>query len=186
MEEIKMAKSKDPNETKEVILDQHNQAEHDRDIVYLSELRRRADLHLRQIGFDLAIFDPSRDQVHILNPVAAVVWKHISPDRSFINIVEALQLSFREKSPNRFENDVKNILGKFRDLGLLIQEGQKLPTTKRQKYMVPFPDDEISSFSGKYVKPRIKSFTLEELQEKFQTINESPAPFADLAIIEVP
>ena len=43
---------------------------------------KRRDLKERQVGPDLAIFDPETSQVHILNPMAATVWQHVRPDRN--------------------------------------------------------------------------------------------------------
>ena len=76
----------------------------------LSETKRRPDLVTRQVGLDVTLYDPASDRLHILNPVAGAVWHHLTPGRSFQNIVEALSLSYTVPSTRSIAGDVHQVV----------------------------------------------------------------------------
>lgn len=136
----------------------------------LSEIKRRPDLVARQVGLDVTIYDPASDRLHILNPVAGAVWHHLTPDRSFQNIVEALSLTYTVPS-------IRSIGG---DLGLTIAASAEPPEPSPDRSpRWTIPDVEISPHNGGYVGPSIKSFTIKELENLYGTDPE-PALFSDL------
>lgn len=151
-----------------------------------SELQRRPDLVTRQVGFDVVLFDPASDRVHMLNAVAGAVWHHITPDRTFRNIVEALQLSFGEEDPAQIAEDVQRLLEQFQKAGLFLTSKTRLPKQGPRRVRVPIPDGEVSMVTREFQRPEMKTFTLPELEERFKLGTDRAAPFSDLMIVNLP
>lgn len=150
----------------------------------LKRYRRRTDVLMRQVGFDLALYDPAMQTMHILNPVAAVVWHHVTPGRTLKNVVDALQLSFGRQScdSNEVTDDVAYVIQSFARARLLVPSRSRDPKADphRRPVRLPIPDREISSFAG-YARPTFKTYGLAELEELFSLNRPFVAPFSDLA-----
>lgn len=150
----------------------------------LAGRRRRLDLHMRQLGFELAIFDPAKRLVHVLNPVAAAIWHHVTPGRTTKNIAEVISLAyFMEDDPHLDEvtGDVVWILDQFAKHGLLAATTAKPPEPrgKDEETTIRFPDREIGALAATYVRPAMRSYTLDELEEKFHLESAVISRFSD-------
>ncbi len=147
----------------------------------LSNLRRRRDVRLRQIGLDVALFDPATDRVHMLNPVAAAVWQHVTPDRTFLNVVEALELSFPHEKPSAIAGHVRALIGKLRTLKLLVPSGTKAPKAKPRKELhLPLPDRAIGPLEHGYQRPTVRTFTMAQLEKIYDVDVGRIKGFADI------
>jgi hypothetical protein len=148
------------------------------DLGDLSKLIRRPDLLTRQVGLDLVLFDPKAEQLHVLDPIASSIWNHITPDRTFKNIVEAIGMSFTNQSKDIIISDVENMLREFRKLNLLISPSEMESTSaSTKKPGVVIPDAAIEPFTG-YSSPTIKTYPVSELAKKID-INKVSVGFAD-------
>jgi len=155
------------------------------DVTPLLTLERRPDVVARQVGFDLALYDPATDSLHILNVVAAAVWHHITRDRTFRNITEALQLAFPGASAARIAADVQRLILRLKKIRLLVPTGSEAPRPKvgRLNRLI-IPDREISSVSKGYVSPTVKSFTAAQLEKLFGPGDVSVL-FSDLLVLDL-
>lgn len=143
-------------------------------------LRRRPDVRERSVGLDLILYDPATQNVHMLNAVAAAVWRHITPDRSLENIVEALQLSFSIVNPRGLYGDVEQLLDELVEVELLVDADADVPSESNgEAVRFEIPDAEITTLVDGYESPAMKSFTLSELDELIGVSEHAPAPFAD-------
>jgi hypothetical protein len=150
----------------------------------LKNLRRRRDIRTRQVGFDLALYDPAKTVMHLLNPVAAVIWHHVTPGRTLSNVVDALLLSFNKGDDNAktITDDVVYAIDRLEQEGLLVRSNAETPPpAKTQPKTLAIPDREISGLTG-YARPSIKSFSVEELNKLFALNQSTVAPFSDLAL----
>lgn len=148
---------------------------------------RRADLITRKVGFDLGIYDPETQNVYILNATAAAVWDHLTPNRSYLDISNALALSFGGDREDSVEiaGDVYSIVTLWKNENLLV-DPQDETYADRQQADPPeiyFPDREVSRIAAHYQRPTFKTFTVEELKERFKLEEfQVPVAFADVWI----
>jgi hypothetical protein len=140
----------------------------------LYRYRRRTDIILRQVGMDLCLYDPTTDQLHILNPVAAAIWQHITPDRSIDSIIHGLALSFETDSHHmaNVRLDVLATVNEFKTKKLILREDEQIPrptpATHPSPTTVTIPDPAISSKAGAgYHSPLVKTLTESDLKTIF-------------------
>jgi hypothetical protein len=146
-------------------------------------LSRRPDMFTRQLGFDLALFDPVSSQLHMLNSTATAIWYHITPDRTPKNIYEVLALNFDKSSSDELvalSNDGEYFIGVLQDLNL-VTENPTSPTPVDVSGITAYiPDHEISTCGVGYARPSIKTFTLQELQDRFKVDEGLVTGFSDI------
>lgn len=164
--------------------EQHESPEHaTRERRPLSALSRRSDIYTRQLGFDLALYDPVSRQLHMLNSTAAAIWYHITPDRTAKNIVEVLALNLDKTSPHdlmELSDDVEYFIRVLQSLTLVVENPSR-PQSASDVTGVKahIPDREIGTLGGGYARPSLKTFTLEELQARFEIDRVKMAGFSD-------
>ena len=134
----------------------------------LAGLHRRADVPVRQHGFDLAVYDPAAEKVHILNPVAAALWNQLAPDRTFTQVQEMLALTFKDAKSGQISRDLKAVIKKLQGLNLLVSGAHRAKKGSGKKAKVIIPGLTINTFDGGYKKPGVKTFTLPELNRSVQ------------------
>lgn len=143
--------------------------------------RRRPDIVARQVGFDVCLYDPATDRVHVLNPVAAAVWYHVTPDRSFEHVVDALWLTFRQhRSVEKIAADLRPLVTKLKRLKLIVPVSQKPPKAKKgHAESVTLPDQAITSVGKGYVVPDVKTFTVAALEREVRLPDHGWVAFSD-------
>ena len=133
--------------------------------------KRRSDLIARQVGMELCLYDPATGTLHILNPTAAGVWQHITPDRSTEAITHGFALSFRteESKLTEIRNDIAKILNTFKAQNLILREGEVAPRQSEGSFgaTLTIPDDAISAAPGGYAAPAMKTVGPGDLQTMF-------------------
>jgi hypothetical protein len=77
--------------------------------------RTRTDLVFRRVGPDWVVFDPSTQQIHVLNLTAALVWTHCTGEHTVAEIEGVVSNAFTEAA----DPGVVAVLGEFREEGLL-------------------------------------------------------------------
>lgn len=83
----------------------------------------RSDLVFRELADEWVLFDPDGRRLHVMNLTAALVWSHCTGERSFEEIVSAVQEAFDDPPPaDRVEADVRETLETFVGKGLLEEE----------------------------------------------------------------
>jgi hypothetical protein len=151
------------------------------ELTSLFTLERRADLVMRQAGFGLALYDPAYDQLFILNPVAAVVWRHITPDRTSKHIIDALEISFPGIEHQKLVDDVTKLVGDLQNNGLLVPTGQDAPKPKVGRHnRIVIRQEQVSPVTQGYVPPEVKAFTSAEIEVMFGNPGSSPPYFRDV------
>ncbi len=76
---------------------------------------------LRQLDDEWVIYNPSSQELHVLNQTAALVWLYCTGDKTSANIVAALQLVFGDRvSADQLASDVDAALEKFHELRLFV------------------------------------------------------------------
>ena len=84
-----------------------------------SRPRGRDDVILRQLDDEWVIYDPLSQELHVLNPTAALVWLYCTGDKTSSAIVAALEGVFQDQvSTHQLASDVEGALGKFHELKL--------------------------------------------------------------------
>lgn len=160
----------------------------ERDDVVLGQVRR-ADLMTRQVGLDLAIYDPGKANVHLLNPSAAAIWLHVSGDRTLTGIYEMFVLANRDNDipDSRVLHDVESTLQQFKQMGLVVPVGTRppRPDIHDRALSTVITGRDLTMLPDEYLPPQIKSFTLMELAEIFDGRRDRPAEFLDTWLLGV-
>ncbi|MDH3222711.1 MAG: PqqD family protein [Gemmatimonadota bacterium] len=81
--------------------------------------RGRDDVIFRQLSDDWVLFDPSTNQIHVLNLAAALVWTACDGTQAVEDIVEEVAGSYDGPSAREIRDDVEDALRRFRAEGLL-------------------------------------------------------------------
>jgi hypothetical protein len=63
-----------------------------------------------EIDGEVTLFDPQRDQVHLLNQVAAVIWRLCDGSRTVEQLVEDVSLLFEDAHPDLVREDLRQLL----------------------------------------------------------------------------
>ena len=80
----------------------------------------REDFIFRPLDEEWVVYDPSGQQLHVLNHVAAMVWLSCTGDYSVEEIVDTVQEAFaRQIQRNHIERDVVATVDEFAKKGLL-------------------------------------------------------------------
>lgn len=77
--------------------------------------RARPDLVFRRVGEDWVVFDPDRQDIHVLNLAAALVWSYCTGEHEVERIEEEVGRAWEGVE----DPGVREALGAFRDAGLL-------------------------------------------------------------------
>lgn len=81
---------------------------------------QRSGVLLEMIGPDEAfLYNPASDAMHVLNFTALTVWNQCDGSRSIDEIGEHLRAACRCDAAAEVENDVREIVNTFSDLGVL-------------------------------------------------------------------
>jgi len=155
---------------------------HANEVDPIAGLQRRGDLLNRPVGMDLALYDPATRQVHLLNAVATAIWHHIEPGRTLgaITDVLAYTLDRRGEAMDELKGDVIYFIRQLHSLGLLLAPNEQAPSASQPAPgALPIPDRELSCLAGGYIRPSLKSFTIEELRERFALDKAPVSLFAD-------
>lgn len=145
---------------------------------------RRSDLVTRKVGFDLGLYDPVTQDVHILNATAATIWDHITPNRTYLNVADALAMSYgySPELAGKIGADVVELVKRFETAGLTVdpEQAASRDKTAKQQPDIFFPDKDVTKMTADYLRPVFHTFTVEALKERFK-LDESPvrAPFHD-------
>jgi hypothetical protein len=80
----------------------------------------RADVVFRRVGEDWVLFDPTTQQIHVLNLTAALVWSFCTGEMEVENIEQEVSAAFGQPPPD--DTGVAKALGAFEAAGLLVTE----------------------------------------------------------------
>lgn len=81
---------------------------------------RRNDVLLEMIGSDEAfLYNPAADAMHVLNFTALTVWNQCDGSHSIAEIGKHLRTTCQCDAAAEVDNDVREIVGTFADLGVL-------------------------------------------------------------------
>jgi hypothetical protein len=87
----------------------------------MENARLRQDLGIEEIDGELLILDKANNKIHKLNASARFIWQRIQAGKSESAI--ASELSKVARVSDRFvARDIKKLISKFRELGLVISE----------------------------------------------------------------
>jgi hypothetical protein len=78
----------------------------------------RPDVTLQEVGREAILHDARDGKAHVINGSAARVWT-LCDGRSMDDVVAAFAASY-DRSPESVQTDVERVVGKFRELGLLV------------------------------------------------------------------
>jgi hypothetical protein len=140
----------------------------------LHGLAKRADIRSRQVGLDLALYDPATANVYILNPLAALLWQHIASGRSLKSIHEMLWLAYAgaDLSQERLMSDLVGTVGEFQTLNLIVPRDSARQAAGGGKGEartdVTITEHSLSKSACGYQAPAIQTLTLGELDRLAQ------------------
>jgi len=82
--------------------------------------KARADVIFRALDANWVLFDPTTNELHVLNLSAAMVWSHLDGETPVEGVASAIASSFSPplSAPDAI-TDVQDVLAVFRDAGLL-------------------------------------------------------------------
>ncbi|MCH9015682.1 MAG: PqqD family protein [Gemmatimonadetes bacterium] len=81
----------------------------------------REDVLFRQLDDEWVIYDPTADEIHVLNPAAAIVWVHATGEASVAGIARALQETFGDQlEETAARQDTMRAIEQFAAKGLLV------------------------------------------------------------------
>lgn len=78
----------------------------------------REDVLFRQVDDEWVVFDPTANELHVLNLSAALIWIHCTGEHSPVEIAEALREAYGIEA-QQAAADVGAALDRFREAGLL-------------------------------------------------------------------
>lgn len=82
--------------------------------------RGREDVVFRQLADDWVLFDPTANQIHVLNLSAALVWTSCTGELSVAEIAGAVAESYQgDSDPAQIKDDVAGAIDRFTSEGLL-------------------------------------------------------------------
>jgi hypothetical protein len=149
----------------------------------LHGLAKRADVRSRQVGIDLALYDPATTNVYILNPMAALLWQHIASGRTLKSIHEMLWLAYSDGnlSPERLMGDLSGTVGDFQRLNLIVPKASAhdSPGGGETPASLQITERSLSRSACGYQPPQIQTATLGDLTRLAQL----PAMFLDVWVL---
>lgn len=149
----------------------------------------RPGLLMRQVGLDLAIYDPNKAEVHLLNPTSAAIWRHVTGDRTLSSIYDMFLLANKNNKVAAEEvlGDIEATLGRFKKLGLVVPVGSKalLPSIHQRSLSTVITGRDLTVLPDEYLPPGMQTFTLGELAEIFDGRRNRPSEFLDTWLIGV-
>ena len=83
---------------------------------------RREALLPQQLGDEWMLYDEKNGSVHIINSMAEFVWRLCDGSRNLKEIEELVRETFLVDDGVNLKQDLENIIQKFVDLGILIDE----------------------------------------------------------------
>ncbi len=79
----------------------------------------RDDLIFRKTGDEWLLYDPTSDDIHVLNLTAALVWSCCTGDQAVDQIASEVARAFETDGS---ETDIQEILDRFQAAGLFMDE----------------------------------------------------------------
>lgn len=146
---------------------------------------KRPDLVTRQVGVNLAIYDPHLRAVHILSPMAAMVWNHVSPERTGKSVYDMFALAYQDSGvpAQRVVQDVIYALKQFSDAGLIVPEAAAKQVKPSDGAETVITDLDLSIQKGTYERPTLRTVTVDQLKSNHALATSLNAMFADTWII---
>ena len=152
----------------------------------LHGLAKRADIRSRQVGIDLALYDPATANVYILNPMAALLWQHIASGRTLKSIHEMLWLAYSDGnlSPEQLMGDLSGTVGDFQRLNLIVPKASahQAPSGGETPISLQITERSLSRSACGYQAPQIQTATLGDLSR----LAQQAAAFADTWVLPSP
>ncbi len=152
----------------------------------LHGLAKRADIRARQVGLDLALYDPATTNVYILNPMAALLWQHIASGRTLKSIHEMLWLAYADGnlSPERLMGDLRGTVGDFQRLNLIVPKAlaRQAPSGGEMPGSLQITERSLSRSACGYQAPQIQTATLGDLSR----LAQQAAAFCDTWVLPAP
>ena len=84
-----------------------------------SNIRRRSDLTVRDLGSEMILYDPRTESFHVLNSSARDIWMLLEERRASGAIEEGFASLYPAEDPVRLANDLLQTLEEFDRKGLL-------------------------------------------------------------------
>ena len=80
----------------------------------------REGLIFRQLDEEWVVYDPSGEQLHVMNGSAAIVWLHCDGEFTVSEMIEEVYKAYEQKvDHDRVESDVGEVIEQFAAKGLL-------------------------------------------------------------------
>lgn len=87
----------------------------EKDNIYI----KKKNISVRDLGNELMLYDGDTDKVHVLNETGAMIWNLINGKMPVSKIENELQNKFQDTSKETISSDLKEILKKLIDEGLV-------------------------------------------------------------------
>jgi hypothetical protein len=83
--------------------------------------RVRDDVILRPLDDDWVAYDPQTQQLHVLNPTAALVWVHCTGEFTRSAVIAAFREAYGDRvAEDQLVRDINAAVAEFRRLGLFV------------------------------------------------------------------
>ena len=76
----------------------------------------------RRLGEELMLYDSENDKVHVLNEIAAFIWKLLDGTNTVEDIENILRQRFKDTSPKDISGDIKETLERLKVQRLITSE----------------------------------------------------------------
>ena len=73
----------------------------------------------KELGGDLMLYDAARDEVHILNGTARLIYELHEKGKDIAQIAELIKSSFRVEDTGRIEQDIRRSIDELKRKGLI-------------------------------------------------------------------
>ena len=142
----------------------------------------RPDLTTRQVGMDLAIYDPETDRVHVLNATAAAMLQHVTPHREMGEIALNIALGFDDdSSEDSVRPDVERLMKELDGLKLF----ERAEPARERREQAALTEEGMSKVPARYFGPTVTTFEREVMLERFGPHMIGVAKFCDTWVPDV-
>ena len=80
---------------------------------------RKDGLNVKNMEDDLVIYDSGKDQLHVLNQTARMIWNLCDGNHYVIEIAENMQRLSPSENPDRIQADVNETIELLQEKGLI-------------------------------------------------------------------
>jgi hypothetical protein len=73
----------------------------------------------KEIGSKIMLYDPERDEIHILNPTARLIYTLSKGGKNLEEIAQAIRGTFKLQENQNLEESIQECLAELKDKGLV-------------------------------------------------------------------